>query len=152
MTVAKVLRGRKETSGREMNPKSSLKRNRARGAFLEYLTTCVPGRSSARKSQLKYTCTYVAVHTHTHTCTSGPGVVLGICKDSRRCSASLGRYKYQSGDKLSPLSTSFIVVAVQARYNRYAVWIIRVKAADATKSRIFVLPARFNSKRFTELL
>lgn len=51
----------KETSGREMNPKSSLKRNRAPGALLEYLTTCVPGRSSARKSQLKCTCTYVSV-------------------------------------------------------------------------------------------
>lgn len=115
MTVAKVLRGRKRTSGREMNPKSSLKRNRARGAFPEYLTTCVPGRSSARKSQLKYTCN-VRIRTswRTHTCTSGPGVVLGICKDSRRCSASHGRYKYQSGDRLSPLSTSFIVVAVQA--------------------------------------
>lgn len=99
MAVAKVLlRGWKETRrSRDESKVKSRRETGLEGRYPEYLTTCVPGRSSESK---KSTEIYVYI------CSS----VLRICRKTTNITAC---NKYQSRDKLSPLSTSFIVIQVR---------------------------------------
>lgn len=99
MAVAKVLlRGWKETRrSRDESKVKSRRETGLEGRYPEYLTTCVPGRSSESKKSTKI---YVYI------CSS----VLRICRKTTNITAC---NKYQSREKLSPLSTSFIVIQVR---------------------------------------
>lgn len=104
MAVAKVLlRGWKET--RRSRDESKVKPRREtglEGRYPEYLTTCVPGRSSESNKKPTKIYRYIYVFAHRF---SGR-----ICRKTTSITAC---NKYQSRDKLSPLSTSFIVVQVR---------------------------------------